>query len=406
MATTDMAGGAEAATDPLAAAAPREATDPRAVMVRKLIDIVVLPTARLSANERSLAADILLQIAAEVEEELRIEMARRVARIPEIPPALLRLLLLDAPAVAREIIEGAENLPEALLIEAAQHGVTAHRLLIARRFNLTTAVADVIVAANEPETAKLLLRREEFMLSPHAVDILVSRSTTDRELQTLLLRRRELEPAHGFIMFWWVGPEQRRRILARFALDRTIIQDALEDLYPRVFRSSISDPIAKEILVMLDRRNRPRSADGDVITMDVIRQVLVAARQHPSHEIIEATAMLGRVSRELAARILRDPGGEPFAVLCKSLGVSRDNFFSFAQIGSGEQSRKEIADRADDLLAIFDSMARDFARAVLRYWDWDGNPRIADITRLIARDDGATLAATRTGTDDFDPLAE
>ena len=40
--------------------------------------------------------------------------------------------------------------------------------------------------------------------------------------------------------------------------------------------------------------------------------------------------------------------------------------------------------RADHLLAVFDSMARDFSRAVLRYWDWDTNPRIAHITRLMA----------------------
>ena len=29
-------------------------------------------------------------------------------------------------------------------------------------------------------------------------------------------------------------------------------------------------------------------------------------------------------------------------------------------------------------------MARDFSRAVLRYWDWDSNPRIAHISRLMA----------------------
>lgn len=406
MASTDMASGAEAAPDPLAGAAPAEAPGPRALMVRKLIDIVVLPPSRLSANERSLVADILLQIAAEVEEELRIEIARRIARTPEIPPALLRMLLLDEPAVARRIIEGADQLPEALLIEAARLGSTAHRALIARRVNVTTAVADVLIAANEPDIAKLLLKRDEFALSPHAVDLLVSRSTTDRELQSLLLRRRELEPAHGFIMFWWVGSEHRRRILARFALDRSIIQDALEDLYPRVFRSPVSDPVAKEVLIMLDRRNRPRTPAGELISMDIVKQAVAAARLQPTHEIIEAVAMIARVSRELAGRILRDPGGEPYAILCKSLGITREDFFGFVSVGVGEQDRREIAERAEHLLAIFDSMARDFARAILRYWDWSGNPRIAGITNLVNADDGAAFAAAHNIADEFDSPAE
>ena len=71
----------------------RHSTGPRALMVRKLLDIVVLPAGKLSANERSLTADILLQVLGKVEEDLRVEVATRVARVPECPSALLRMLL-------------------------------------------------------------------------------------------------------------------------------------------------------------------------------------------------------------------------------------------------------------------------------------------------------------------------
>lgn len=361
-------------------------SSPRELLVRKLIDIVVLPAARISSNERALAADVLLQIVDKVEEPLRIEIARRVARVAEAPPALLRMLLLDEPQVAQPIIRGADSLPEALLIECAREGATAHRELLARRIDLTSSVADAIISFNEPETAKLLLKREEFALSPSAIDVLVSRSTTDKDLQALLLRRRELEPAHGFMMFWWVDAEPRRRILARFSLSRAIIQDALEDLYPRVFRSETTpDPFVKEILVMLERRHRPRGLNGEAVSMDVVRRTLAAARTYPAQEIIHAVGMIAGVSRELAARILRDPGGEPYAVMCKSLGLPRDDFFAILTSGPDAAS-PEVAKRADSLLAVFDSMARDFARAILRYWDWDGNPRIARITRLLGVD--------------------
>lgn len=390
MATTETApANAPAAGEAEAAEAPAfQGSAPRALMVRKLIDIVVLPAARISANERALTADVLLQISDKVEENLRVEIARRIARVPEIPPALLRMLLLDEPNVAKEILQGADQIPEALLIETAREGTTAHRTLIARRMNLTTSVADVIIGFNEPDISKQLLRRDDFTLSPHAVDVLVSRSTSDRELQTLLLRRRELEPAHGFMMFWWVDSERRRRILARFALDRAIIQDALADLYPRTFRSGETpDPFVKEILIMLERRHRPRGVNGEAVSMDVVKRTVQAARTYPAQEIIHAVGMIAGISRELAARILRDQTGEPYAILCKALGVPRDQFFEFISKDTGEGSENAITPkRAEELLAVFDSMARDFARAVLRYWDWDGNPRIAGITRLLGVD--------------------
>ena len=65
--------------------------------------------------------------------------------------------------------------------------------------------------------------------------------------------------------------------------------------------------------------------------------------------------------------------------------LPRADFYEFfTKTATGDDA---IA-RAEHLLAVFDSMARDFSRAVLRYWDWDTNPRIAHITRLMARLEG------------------
>ncbi|HNR76362.1 MAG TPA: DUF2336 domain-containing protein [Parvularculaceae bacterium] len=369
----------------IAEEAPRGHT-PCETMVRKLADIVVLPAARLSSNERSLVADIMLQILDKVDQNLRLEVAQRVARVPESPNALVRALLLDEPRVAAPIIRRIDPIPEAILIECARAGVAAHRELIARRIDLTASLADVLWEFAEADVIKLLLRREEFQFSPTAIDFLVSRSASDPEVQSLLLRRRELEPAHGFMMFWWADGDSRKRILARFALDRSIIQDSLQELYTRIFKGETVDPLVKEILIMLDRRHRPRGVNGEPVSMDVVIKTLAAARKYPAQEIIQAVGMIAGVSRELVARILRDPGAEPFAVMCKSLGMPRQEFFALVSRQDADNPLKP--EHAEQLLGIFDSMARDYARAVLRYWDWDGNPRIAHVTRLLGLEDG------------------
>lgn len=387
MPTQDTATEDLAPTDVGLTPTPQRGASPCEVLIRKLADLVVLPATRISSNERSLVADIMLQALDNADEELRFEVARRVARVAEAPNALLRMLLLDEPRVAEPIIRRVDPVPEALLIECAKSGTTTHRELIARRLDLTASLADVILEFGELEVAKLLLRREEFQLSPNAIDLLVSRSTSDPEAQALLLRRRELEPAHGFMMFWWVSAENRKRILTRFALDRTIVQDAVQDLYPRVFRGEGADPFVKEILIMLDRRHRPRGVNGEPVSMDVVIKTLAAARKYPAQEIIHAASMIAGVSRELVARVLRDPGVEPFAVMCKSLGMPRSEFFAVVSRKDAENPLDPA--RAETVLGIFDSMARDYARAVLRYWDWDGNPRIARITRLLGLDEEA-----------------
>jgi hypothetical protein len=187
------------------------------------------------------------------------------------------------------------------------------------------------------------------------------------------------------MMFWWVDGPSRKRILTRFTLDRTIVQDAVQDLYAKVFRGDGADPFVKDVLVMLDRRHRPRGVNGEPVSMDVVVKTLGAARKYPAQEIIHAASMIAGVSRELVARLLRDPGVEPFAVMCKSLGMPRSDFFALISRKDAESPLPPA--RAEVLLGIFDSMARDYARAVLRYWDWDGNPRIARITRLLGIDE-------------------
>jgi uncharacterized protein (DUF2336 family) len=359
---------------------------PRTQLARKLADIAVLPAGRVSANERALVADILLQVIGNVDMALRKEIASRIAKLAESPPALVRALLLDEPEVAEAILRGSVTIAEGILIEAAREGVAAHRMMIAARVNLTTATADALLEKGELEVCKAVLKRDDCTLSPNAVNQLVAMSATAPDLHGPLLRRRELEPSHGFIMFWWVDAERRRRILTRFSIDRRIIQDALADLFAEVFQSRNRDPFVEEILTLAERRLRSRNAQGELVSKDVVLRALDDAWRDPSQDHCSAVAAIANVRDELGARIMRDAGGEPFAIICKSVGITRDQFYALVKKphppGPAAQD-----DKSDYLLGVFDSLARDFARAIMRYWDWEGNPRIAHISRLLGLDD-------------------
>jgi hypothetical protein len=187
-------------------------------------------------------------------------------------------------------------------------------------------------------------------------------------------------------MFWWVDAERRRRILTRFTIDRRIIQDALANLFAEVFQSRNRDPFVEEILTLAERRLRSRNAQGELVSKDVVLRALDDAWRDPSQDHCSAVAAIANVRDELGARIMRDAGGEPFAIICKSVGITRDQFYALVKKphppGPAAQD-----DKSDYLLGVFDSLARDFARAIMRYWDWEGNPRIAHISRLLGLDD-------------------
>ena len=356
------------------AAAPGEA---RLQLLWRLADVLSLPDGRTTANDRAMVADMMAAVLGAAEPALRAEVARRLAMATGLPPSLIRQIATDVPAVARTALLDMTEVPDAVLTEAA--GVSLdHRLLLAERDPLTGALAEAMLCHDEPQVITRVLGARGVTLSPARVEALVARSRNDVALRRLLLARPELRPVQGFAMFWWCGPADRRRILARFAMDRTVLQDTLQPLFPVVFTDEAADPLVKRMLRLIDRRHRPRGTNGEVVTPDVVERTLAAARAMPTPEFCHAVGLLAGVGTDTATRVLHDGGGEPFAILAKSAGLSRGAFARVleeaAAMPKGEGPQGDgpsfDGDRREALAATFDTVARDYARAVLQYWDW------------------------------------
>lgn len=366
---------ADTASSQTAVAPPRRPPGyHREELARRLVDVLALPAGQVNDHERSFAGEILNELLNAVALELKVEVARRLAGVLVPPPSLLRRLLLEPIEVAEPLIEAFRNIPESLLIEAA--GVSdAHRLAISRRPLLTDIVADTLLCARELDVVEQLLRRPEIALSEARVTALLRRTITEPQLREPLLQRLELQPHHGFTMFWWVGQTERRRIINRFAIDRTLIQNALKQLFVEVFPDPEPDEIVKRVLTLCDRRHRPRGRNGEAVAIEIVEKMLIAARANPTPDLCAATGLLAGVSPDTATRCLFDAGGEPFAILAKSTGVSRTAFADI--LGKAALMRRtdspgpafDVAGR-EYLLAIFDMTARDYSRTILRYWDW------------------------------------
>ena len=353
---------------------------PRVTLVRKLTDLVVMPAGKQTNNERAFTADLLIRALEQVDISVRAEAARRLAGFAEIPSQLQRYLVCEDIAVAGPILELTSTISPPVLIEASAISF-AHRQVVAARDDVTGAVADALVSYGETPVIRELLKKEELTLSDNTMDLLVSRSQNDLDIRTLVMTRLELRLDHGMAMFWWLDSSQRQKILQRFALDRTLIQETMHPLFVEIFTHPDPDVGVKSILKLIDRRHRPRGRDGEMVTMDVVQKTLSAARQLPNDEFAHAVGLLAGVDKETASRVLHDWSGEAFAVLCKSIGLSRSDFITLIA-GSGGGSGPEYDDaKQDQLIGVFDSIARDYSRTILRYWDWKGG-EITEITPI------------------------
>jgi uncharacterized protein (DUF2336 family) len=343
----------------------------RGALLRRLADVVCLPSSRINAFERSVTADLLIEMLRDASPDERLKVARRLASLTEPPPQLARLLLHDEPRIARPLLEECESLSDAELLDCARTSGSEHRVMIAARKALSEVVVEALVAAGDLKAIEIMLANRDARIGHAALEALVVISRDAPQLVPALLRRGELRPAQAYVLFWWADPEARRTILQRFAVSREILQDAAGDIFPMAAEEGWQDPMSRKALQFIERRQRNRAAI-EKSPFTSLEAAVSAAQHGMTREVAEEISYLAGLKPMTGAKLFTDPGGEPLAILCKATGLPRA---ALRALWRGLR-RPETGDDGgvnpayERTMIIYDTLAVDRAQTVLRYWNW------------------------------------
>lgn len=343
---------------------PAPTVTARSRLTRRLADIVCLPSSQVSPQERWIVADVLDEILRHAAPELRTRIAKRLAEQAEAPAGLLRRLALDIYEVAEPILQSARALTDFDLMEIVSRGETRHRLAIARREHVSEVVSAALVSSGDVPEIMALLANPGARLASQTVDRLLQIAATETGLARVLIKRPEMRPAQALGLFWDCAHDERRALIERFAVGRSILQDAADDVFPLAAQETPRDELIGRALAYIERRQRNRAAAGNSPFGSLEGAVEEAQRAGLNPDLVEEMARLANVQRSLLDRMLADFGGEPLAVLAKSTGLSRGHLMMLL----------EAAGRAEPAVEqgryMFDTLSVDKAQTVLRYWNW------------------------------------
>ena len=353
-----------------AAPAPPRARS-RAALLKRLADIVSLPSSRVNTFERSVTADLLVDILGAADPAERAKVARRLAALADIPYGLLRLILRDEIDVAAPLLEESAQLSDCALLDCIRSASPAHRRLIAQRKGVGEVISEALVARGEVPVIEVLLRNAQARLSHTAIEVVVVMTRESPHLAGPLLRRPELRPSHAYVLFWWADADARRTILQRFAVSREIMQDAAADVFPLAAAEGWSDELSRKALQFIERRQRNRTAI-EKSPFASLEDAVIAAEAGMTRELAEEIAYLSGIKPMTGAKIISDRGGEPLAILCKATGLTRaavrSLWKSLRRPETGEDG--QVSPDLERVLTTFDMIAVDRAQTVLRYWNW------------------------------------
>jgi len=353
-------------------AAPAVHFRARGALLKRLADVVSLPTSRINAFERAVTGDLLVETLRLAAFEDRKKVAARLAPLAELPNALVRLLLRDEPAIAGLLIEQCASLTDADLAACARDTTEAHRLIMASRRGLSEVVTETLMSFGESAVIDTILKNNSARIGQVAIEGVVGLSRTDSLLRQHLLRRPELRPSGAYVMFWWCDGDDRRTILQRFAVSREVLQEVAEDVFAMAAEENWQDPVSRKALQFIERRQRNRAAIEKSPYAGLEQAVAAAADVGMNREIATEISYLSGVKPVTGAKIIGDAGGEPLAILCKATGLAKSDLASLwrALRRPETDADGELHPTWERVQIVYDMLAVDRAQTVLRYWNW------------------------------------
>lgn len=344
----------------------------RTALFRRLLDLVVMPAARLAHQDRHMVGDILLDMLFHANDSDREMCARRLALHREAPKRLLRYLGQCPIRIARHVLEANEGYDGCDLREICMAGSPEHRHLIAQRKLVHDVVCDYLAEFAELHVVKEMLANPGAVLPEQAIDKLVARSREEDSLCPLLVERLEVKPSHAMAMFWWSDAPTRRKILQRHAADRLEVIDTCKDVFEMAAEEKWADPVARKALQLIERRQRNRAAIEKSPYDSLEDAINAAAIKGIDSELAQEIGYLAGLKPVTAAKILSDPGGEGVAVLCKATGVGRE---FLPVLWAGLKRPLELRDGVVHphfaiVSETYEILTVAKAQTTLRYWNW------------------------------------
>jgi uncharacterized protein (DUF2336 family) len=360
-------------------------------LLKRLADVISLPLSRVNSFERSVTADLLVEILRDADFDERARIGRRVATLAEIPNCLIRLILRDDLDIAYPLLLDSTALTDADLLDCARNATGAHRRLIAQRRGITEVVSEALVELGETLVVEALLRNDQARFSTAAIEMVLAMTQHQAQLVPMMLRRPELRPNHAYVLFWWADSDARRTILQRFAVSREVMQEAAGDVFPMAAEENWQDSLTRKALQFIERRQRNRAAI-EKSPYDSLEAAINAAEEEGcSREIAEEISYLAGIKPMTGAKIMGDDGGEGLAVLCKATGLPRTALRQlWRALGRPEATEDgELAPQLVHVISVFDMVAVDRAQTVLRYWNWSLSSAMTPALMKAIRDEDA-----------------
>jgi uncharacterized protein (DUF2336 family) len=197
----------------------------RAAVARKLAAEIDNPA--LSGPERALALDIIGKMAEDVAATVRVALAESIATSPSLPQALAKKLAGDVADAALPVLQFAEVLTDADLLEIIAGGDAAKQTAIAKRATVSHKVSLGLIEHGGETAVQTLLDNRGAKISEQGLGRALDRFAESAAVKESMARRAQLPIAVTERLISLVSEQFKHYLLANHKVSLSVATDTV-----------------------------------------------------------------------------------------------------------------------------------------------------------------------------------
>jgi uncharacterized protein (DUF2336 family) len=333
----------------------------RSKILERITDLFAAGSRGYSGKQLALFDDILQELSADIETEVRAKLSNRLAHLDCAPPKLTRSLAFDdAVDVATPVLTHSTALTETDLIENATTKSQKHLLAIAQRLELSEKVTDVLVIRGDQQVAHTVVRNAGARFSLAGYGILVVRARQDDALTLALGARNDLPRQFFLKLLEAASASVRATLELSDPQSARAVREAVDDVATDIQRATrkLSQQYSAAV-----RDSKQRS------NVNLLGEAAVHARARAQEfeRTVVALSKLGHFRVDIVERALLDKGQDMVLILAKAANCSWTSAKELLLMYAAERD----LDR-DDLGRAFEryqALSQETARKVMRFYE-------------------------------------
>lgn len=298
--------------------------------------------------------DIMIELAFAIEQEVREELACRIADEVNAPRGLVLRLANDVISVARPVLERSPVLSECDLIQLVRQRSQEHMLAITIRPDIQRRLSAVLCERGGDEVVQSLLRNKKADIVSETLQYIADRAKGSSILQSALVEHGDLPKAVILGLIDHVSKKLKDELLQRLTdMDRCNFDEVIGTLKAQA--EMVTGSRAEQEIEELERR-------GKLNQFALIQFVNMGKNQ----QFLLGMARFSGIGVPALVRILSDKTGQALAILARAQDFDAKGFkmIAMSSVTGIPKDLKKVL----NLVGVYQRLGKQDARDAIEHW--------------------------------------